>query len=120
MTEHDDAEAKMHELDALFSHVWMVRTFLKHSEEAADDEELADVHRGLYDAMHALGAAYAEGDVDKYFQQAKKKRSKLKAAAELLAEIQPEISTHMNFKMALRSLQHALGKIEALLEDSVG
>ena len=116
MSQPDDATTRMHELDALFSHIWMVRTFLKHSEEAAEDEELAEVHRELYDAMHALGSAYAEGDAEKYMRQAKKKRSKLKAALELFADIQPEISTHMNFKMALRSLQQALSQIEPLLD----
>lgn len=116
MNADDSAVQKMHRLDALFSHVWMVRTFLKHSEEAAEDEELADVHRGLYDAMHALGAAYADGNAEKYLKQSAKKRSKLQAATELFAEIQPEISTHMNFKMALRSLQCAIAEIGALLD----
>ncbi len=112
----DQAAQTMQELDALFSHVWMVRTFLKHSEESAEDEELAQVHRELYDAMHALGAAYASGDSAGYIRQAKKKRTKLKSATDLLVEIQPEISTHMNFQMAVRSLKHAMDKIEAVLD----
>ena len=45
----------MNEIDAELSHVWMVRTFLKHSEEAEEDDEIRDVHRGLYDYMLALG-----------------------------------------------------------------
>ena len=44
----DDVE-KVKKLDDLLSHVWMVRTFLKHSEEAEEDDELLEVHRGLYD-----------------------------------------------------------------------
>ncbi len=44
----------MHQVDDWLSHVWMVRTFLKHSDEASDDEELAEVHRSLYDFMLAL------------------------------------------------------------------
>ena len=43
------------EIDLLLSHVWMVRTFLKHSEEAEEDDELQEVHRTLYDYMLALG-----------------------------------------------------------------
>ena len=35
MTPHE----RMLRLDNLFSHVWMVRTFLKHSDEAEDDDE---------------------------------------------------------------------------------
>ena len=34
MTPHE----AMHRLDALLSHVWMVRTFIKHSEEVEEDE----------------------------------------------------------------------------------
>jgi len=32
-------------IDTQLAHVWMVRAFLKHSEEAAEDDELAEVHR---------------------------------------------------------------------------
>ena len=58
----------MHRVDALISHVWMVRTFLKHSEEAAEDEELSEVHRELYDYMLALGPAWQAGDADEYLK----------------------------------------------------
>jgi hypothetical protein len=40
----------------------MVRAFIKHSEEAAEDEELAEVHRELYDFMLALGGPLKAGD----------------------------------------------------------
>ena len=40
---------RVEEIDKLLSHVWMVRTFLKHSEEAEEDDELREVHRTLYD-----------------------------------------------------------------------
>ena len=40
---------KMEQVDDLLTHVWMVRTFLKHSEEAEEDEDLQKVHRILYD-----------------------------------------------------------------------
>ena len=35
-------ESQMHQIDRLLSHVWMVRTFLKHSEEAEEDDELRE------------------------------------------------------------------------------
>ena len=41
-------------VDAQLAHVWMVRAFLKHSDEAQEDDELAEVHRELYDYMLAL------------------------------------------------------------------
>jgi hypothetical protein len=105
----------MQRIDALFSHVWMVRTFLKHSDEAGEDEELSEVHRELYDIMLALGAPWQSGNADEYLQLARKKLAKLKRATGQFVAIQPEISTHMNFQMAARSLQSAVGEIERLL-----
>ena len=65
--------AMMSEIDNWISHVWMVRTFLKHSDEATDDEELAEVHRGLYDFMLALGPSLDTGDAQRYLKIARKK-----------------------------------------------
>ena len=104
-------------IDASLSHVWMVRTFIKHSEEAEDDEPLHAVQRTLYDYMLALGSGWKAQDAAAYLKQAKKKFSKLQQAALDLAEIQPEISTHMNFQMAVASLNHAVAEIEKVLAD---
>jgi hypothetical protein len=109
------ADDSMQRIDTLLSHLWMVRTFLKHSEEAEEDEELRDVHRGLYDYMLALGAPLEAGDAAAYLKQAGKKYSKLKKAAELFLEIQPEVSSHTNFKMAARSLTAVVDEIGQVL-----
>ena len=110
-----NAEQTMAAIDDLVSHVWMVRAFLKHSDEAAEDDELASVHRDLYDFMLALGPSLDAGDADEYLKMAKKKLTKLKQAVELFLEIQPEISTHTNFKMAARSLKLATADIVGLV-----
>jgi hypothetical protein len=102
-------------LEPLFCHVWMVRTFLRHSEEAEDDDDLSDVHRTLYDVMHALGAPSLDGDAAGYLKACKKKLGKLRAANELFQEIQPEISSHTNFRMAAQSLAAAVQQIEAVV-----
>jgi hypothetical protein len=109
----DDA---MQRIDTLLAHVWMVRTFLKHSDEAADDEQLQEIYRELYDYTLALGAAWKDQDAAAYLKQATKKYRKLKAAAELFVEIQPDVSTHTNFQMAARSLTAAVGEIGRLLD----
>lgn len=121
MTEINDIQRpemqqKMLDLDQQLSHVWMVRTFLKHSDEAAEDEELAEVHRELYDFMLALGPSIDSGDYENYLKLANKKFSKLRGALKLFAEIQPEISGHMNFKMALKSLTLAVERIAKILD----
>lgn len=110
-----NAEQTMAAIDEFVSHVWMVRAFLKHSDEAAEDDELASVHRDLYDFMLALGPSLDAGDADEYLKMAKKKLTKLKQAVELFLEIQPEISTHTNFKMAARSLKLATANIVSLV-----
>ena len=38
---------KMCRIDAMLSHVWMVRTFLKHSDEAIEEDELQIIQRTL-------------------------------------------------------------------------
>jgi cob(I)alamin adenosyltransferase len=105
----------MHAIDTQLAHVWMVRTFLKHSEEAAEDEELAGVHRELYDFMLALGGPFKEGNAEEYLKLAKKKFSKLKRAAKLFERIQPEVSQHTNFSMAAASLKAAVTEVGRLL-----
>jgi len=93
----------------------MVRTFLKHSDEAQQDEELCDVHRELYDFMLSLGAPLQAGDAAAYLRQARKKLARLKRATELFADIQPEVSLHTNFQMAAQSLTAAVAEIAELL-----
>lgn len=112
-------EQRVRMIDELLSHVWMVRTFVKHSEEAEEDDELRDVHRDLYDYMLALGAPLKAGDHAKYLKVAKKKLKRLKAANELFTEIQPEISSHTNFQMAVQSLKLAVTRIVQILETNV-
>src|SRR5437868_14317541 len=106
----------MHAIDTQLAHVWMVRAFIKHSDEAADDEEVAEVHRELYDYMLALGSPLKEGNAEEYLKLAKKKFGKLKKASELFERIQPEVSQHTNFIMAAASLKAAVAEVERLLQ----
>jgi len=109
-------EEAVRRIDDQLAHVWMVRTFLKHSEEAQEDDELSDVHRGLYDYMLALGRPLAESDHAGYLKTARKKLAKLRRTVELFVEIQPEVSGHTNFAMAARSVSTALVEINSVLD----
>lgn len=108
----------MHEVDRQLAHVWMVRAFLKHSEEAEEDEELCEVHRTLYDYMLALGGPLKANDAAEYLKIARKKLGKLCRAADSFTDMQPEVSTHTNYQMAVASLNAAVGQIERLLGSS--
>ena len=105
-------------IDLLLSHVWMVRAFIKHSEEAEEDDELVEVQRSLYDYMLALGPPLRSGDHAKYLKQAKKKLKKLIAAKDLFLEIQPEISSHTNFQMAAMSLNESVRQVESIIKEA--
>jgi cob(I)alamin adenosyltransferase len=107
------------QIDELLSHVWMIRAFLKHCEEAEEDDELRDVQRALYDFMLALGGPLRDGDDAKYLKQAKKKLKKLREADALFQEIQPEISSHTNFQMAAISLRISVKQVGDLIDDYV-
>ncbi len=102
-------------LDTQLTHVWMVRAFLKHSDEAEENEELCEVHRALYDYMLALGGPLKNQNAAEYVKLARKKFSKLSKASETFAALQPKVSTHTNFQMAAASLNAAIGEMERLL-----
>lgn len=109
-------EERVNRIDTQLSHVWMVRTFLKHCEEAEEDDELRDVFRMLYDFMLSLGDKLS--DPSAYLKQCRKKIRKLNEATELFLEIQPEISNHTNFQMAARSLRAAVQEVQRLIDDA--
>ena len=110
---------RMQRIDALLSHIWVVRTFLKHSEEAEDDKELMEIVRDLYDFSLALGPAWNAQDAAEYLKVAAKKLARLRQATARFIEVQPEISAHTNFVMAGRSLRTAVDDIGALVEQAL-
>jgi cob(I)alamin adenosyltransferase len=110
------AEDAMTRINELLTHVWMVRTFLKHCDEAEQDEELREIQRTLYDYMLSLGGPFQARDAVAYLKQARKKFPKLTRACELLIQIQPEVSTHTNFQMAAESLRVSVAEIGNILE----
>lgn len=114
MDESDLRWAKVREIDAEVTHLWMVRTFLKHADEAEEDEDLRDVVRDLYDFILAVGPVDEVSDPAAYLKMAKKKSSKLRKATELYEDIQPEVSGHTNFVMAARSLRLCVDRILAI------
>ncbi len=107
--------ARVHAIDAQVTHVWMVRTFLKHADEAEDDEDLHSIVRDLYDFILAVGPVADVQDPAAYLKMAKKKLRRLKRATDLYEEIQPEVSGHTNFIMAARSLRLAVDGIERVV-----
>jgi len=115
-TAKNDVTFTVSAIDEQLCHVWMVRTFIKHSDEAVDDEELSEIARELYDFILAVAPAKKAEEDEAYLKMAKKKYPKLKAAATLFAEVQAEVSSHTNFEMAARSLTLSVARIGELLQ----
>jgi len=106
----------MHRIDTLLSHVWMVRTFLKHCDEAEEWPEIGGIYRELYDYALSLGRPLQSQDAAAYLKMARKKFARLRAATQEFARLQPDISSHTNFQMAARSLAAAVEEIGRLLQ----
>jgi len=102
--------------DDIMSHAWMVRTFIKHSEEAEDYPELMEIVRTVFDASRAFETRVS--DPPAYLQMLRKKLSKLKTATAQFAVDAPRISMHTNFAMAVRSMQICVNELDELLQRS--
>ena len=109
------ATEAMERINVILTHAWMVRTFLKHSEEIQDDEEMLEVHRMIFDYIRALEPSYERKDAQDYLRRAKGKLPKLRRVAELFAHEYPRISAHTNFQMAAASLTACIRGIDDVL-----
>ena len=100
--------------DDVMAHAWMVRTFIKHSEEGEDYTELMDIVRTVFDSSRALETR--ADDPPAYLHMLRKKIGKLRAAAAQFAIDAPKISMHTNFAMAVRSMNLCVRDLENLLK----
>ena len=111
-------EQAMERIDALLSHAWMIRNFLKHADEIQEDAEMLEVHRMIFDYSRALEPSLQRGDAAEYVRRARGKLSKLKKQAEYFAREYRRVSDHTNWQMAARSLSVVVADIEATLNDT--
>lgn len=108
-------EEAMERINTILTHLWMVRTFLKHADELQEDEELLEVHRMIFDFIRALEPSYQRKDCAEYLRRAQGKLSKLRRVEELFARDFRRVSDHTNFHMAAASLTGCVREIERLL-----
>jgi hypothetical protein len=101
-------------LQTVLAHAWMVRTFLKHSEEVQDDEEMLDVHRTLFDAIRAVEPSAQRRDWKDYLRRLKGKLPKVRRVAEWFAREYRRITDHTNFQMAAASLSGCVRQMEEI------
>lgn len=100
----------------IMAHAWMVRTFVKHSEEAEDFPELMMLARAVFDTSRALETRV--DDPPAYFKMLSKKLGKLRAAAEQFRQDAPNASAHTNFQQAVISMDACVAGLTELLDAS--
>ena len=82
----------------VMAHAWMIRIFVKHSDEVEDFPELNEMARTIFDVFRAVETQV--NDPVTYFRTVRKKLSRLKAAAEQFEKDAWHASTHTNFQQA--------------------
>lgn len=97
----------------VMAHAWMVRTFVKHSDEVDDFPELMNMVRAVFDISRALETRVT--DPPAYFQMLRKKLGKLRAAADQFRIDAPHASTHTNFAQAVISMDACIESLAELL-----
>lgn len=100
----------------VMAHAWMVRTFIKHSEEIDEFPELMGIVRAVFDTARALETRsdHPAG----YLQMLAKKIGKLKKAAEQFRTDALNASAHTNFQQAVLSMDACVEELEKLLAAS--
>lgn len=96
------------------AHAWVVRAFLRHSDEIEDFPELTNMCRAIFDLSRALETRV--DDPVGYFKMLNKKLPKFRVAAEQFAKDVPELSTHTNFAQSVISINVCVRELFETLE----
>ena len=99
--------------EQVMAHAWMVRTFVKHSEEAEEFPELMVLARTVFDVARALETRL--DDPTGYLRMLRKKIGRLARAADAFRAEAPEVSGHMNFRQAVVSMDACVAELRTLL-----
>ncbi len=98
----------------IMANAWMVRTFVKHSEEAEDFPELMTIARAIFDTAMALETRI--DDPPAYMKMLAKKIGRLRKAADQFRADAPLASTHTNFKQAVQAVDFCIAELTELLD----
>ena len=113
MVTEDRLAGLVGECQDVMAHAWMVRTFVKHSEEVEDFPELMGVVRAVFDTSRALETRLH--DPAGYVKMLGKKIGRMRRATEQFRKDAPLASTHTNFVQAVRSIDLCVTRLEELL-----
>ncbi|MDA1230148.1 MAG: amidohydrolase [Planctomycetota bacterium] len=116
MNSSEQLAALVQRSQKLMSHAWMIRTFVKHSDEVDDFPELNEMARTIFDVFRAVETQVE--DPASYFKTVRKKLGKLKAAAEQFGKDAWHASTHTNFQQAAIAAKFLGEQLAELLEEA--
>lgn len=100
----------------VMAHAWIVRAFVRHSDEVEDFPELGEIGRAVFDLSRALEAHC--DDPPGYFKILQKKLAKFRAAVEQFATDAPKASAHTNFAQAVISIRGCADELRSILEQA--
>ena len=113
-----DTNAQLREIvdrcQKVLAHAWMVRTFIKHSDEVEDFPELMGIVRAVFDTSRAVETR--ADDPAGYLRMLRKKIGKLTRAAEKFRDDAPLASTHTNFQQAVISIDACVDELVSHLQ----
>lgn len=98
-----DLADRVRRCQEILAHAWMVRTFVKHSDEAEEFPELVPLPRTVFDLCRAV--EHLVNQPDQYLRVLRKKLSRFGQAIEQFAQDVPRISVHTNFQQAVISIR---------------
>ena len=99
----------------LMAHAWVVRAFVRHSDEVEDFPELGEIGRAVFDLSRALETRV--DDPPAYFKMLEKKLGKFRTAIEKFAEDAPKASSHTNFAQCVVSIRGCVTGLAACLDE---
>ena len=100
----------------VMAHAWMVRTFVKHSDEVEDFPELNEMARTIFDVFRAVETQVS--DPAGYFRTVRKKVGKLRSAADEFEKNAWHASTHTNFQQAVVSAKFVGEQLLELVKEA--
>lgn len=110
----DNVEMIIQKCQETISHAWMVRTFIKHSEEAEDYPELMGISRAVFDIACALETRV--DDPADYFRMLRRKLTRFRKAVDEFEEDYKNASLHTNFVQAAISIRACEKELSDLLD----
>jgi len=102
--------------EKVMAHAWMVRTFVKHSEEVEEFPELMGIVRAIFDVSLALESR--RHDPARYLRMLRTKFDRLRRAADEFRRLAPEASSHTNFRQAVISMDACIEDLQSVLDTS--